>query len=71
MDEVARELGARARFVRVRVDPDSDTLERFGCSGLPAYLVFRDGVQVDRLSLNFTGWFLGSRLRRMLSGQLD
>jgi thioredoxin-like negative regulator of GroEL len=70
IEELALEFAGRARFVRVDVAPGGGVLERFGASGLPAYLLFRDGVEVDRMRLGFLDWFLKSRLRRMVNGAL-
>jgi thioredoxin-like negative regulator of GroEL len=71
IESLAGEFAGRARFVTVHVDRDSETLEQFDSSGLPTYLVFRDGQPVDRLLFSQIGWFLERRLRRMVNGALD
>ena len=48
--------------------PDGGELESFGASGLPTYIVFRDGVEVDRLTLRVIPLFLEQRLRGMITG---
>ena len=68
---MAEEFEGRARFVKVELDRKGEVLQSFGASGVPAYLVFRDGVEVDRLSLNFLDWFFESRIRSLLEGALD
>ena len=70
IESLADEFEGRARVVKVELDREGEVLESFGASGVPAYLVFRDGVEVDRLSLNFLDWFFESRVRRMLEGAL-
>ena len=55
----------------VHADRGGELLAAFGAQGFPTYLVFRDGVEVDRLTLKFVPWFLESRLRRALEGALD
>jgi thioredoxin 2 len=70
-ESLADEFSGRARFVKVHVDRDSDVLERFEASGLPTYLVFADGRQVDRLFFSQIGWFLERRIRSMVKGALD
>ena len=54
------------RFVKVEVDRDGEVLEHFDTSALPTYLVFRDGVEIDRMTLTFMPLLLESRLRGML-----
>ncbi len=71
MNELAREFEGRARFVVVEADRAGDVLESFGASSFPAYLVFNDGVEVSRLSLNFTSVFLEERLRGMVNDALE
>ncbi len=71
IERLSDEFEGRARVVKVELDREGEVLESFGASGVPAYLVFRDGVEVDRLSLNFLDWFFESRVRRMLEGALD
>jgi thioredoxin-like negative regulator of GroEL len=71
LEALAEEFDGRARFVKVEVDRQGVVLERFNASSVPAYLVFRDGVEVDRLSVNFLDWFFESRIRRMLDAGLD
>ncbi len=71
MEELAESFEGRARIVKIHVDESGEILEQFGASGIPTYLVFRDGDEVDRLRLSSLGWFLGARLRRMVEGALD
>ena len=67
MQSLAEEFAGRARFVQVDASPDGKLLESFGASSLPTYIVFRDGVEVDRLTLNVIPLFLENRLRRMVT----
>jgi thiol-disulfide isomerase/thioredoxin len=70
VENLAREFGGRMRFVMVRTTEDDGTLEAFGASHYPAYIVFRDGREVDRLTLEFAPWLIEERLRRMIEGAL-
>jgi thioredoxin-like negative regulator of GroEL len=70
VEKVAREFSGRARFVKVRTAKDDGMLEAFGASSYPAYMIFRDGREVDRLTLNFAPWLIEERLRRMIEGAL-
>ena len=57
-------------FVKVDATEDDGTLEAFGASSYPVYIVFRDGREVDRLTLNFAPWLIEERLHRMIKGAL-
>ena len=66
VESLAREYAGRVRFVKVDLDPDGTAQEQFDASILPAYLVFKDGVEVDRLGITFTAMLIEPRIRRML-----
>ena len=70
IEALATEFDGRIRFVKVDVDKDETVREQFGISGIPRYLVFKDGVEVDRVSVAFTSLFFKWRIRRMLNGAL-
>jgi thioredoxin-like negative regulator of GroEL len=70
VEKVAREFSGRARFTKVHVDKEGQVLERFGASGLPSYLLFRDGKEIDRIRFRL-GWFLETRLGRMVEAGLE
>lgn len=60
----------RARIVRVDVEPDNGVLAAFESRGLPTYLIFRDGVEVDRLAPLVIDWMTKERLRRLIQSAL-
>ena len=68
---MADEFAGRARVVKVELDREGFALEGFEASGVPSYLVFKDGVEVDRLRLTAISWWLEGRLRRMVENALD
>jgi thioredoxin-like negative regulator of GroEL len=68
---LAVEFEGRARVVSVDLDREGVVQEAFSVDGIPAYVVFRDGVEVDRLTPNIVGWFLEARLRRMVERALE
>ncbi len=70
VEALAREFSGSVRFVKVKTTEDDGTLEAFTASSYPAYIVFRDGREVDRLTLNFAPWLVEERLRRMIEGAL-
>ncbi len=70
IEDLAAQFGNRARFARVQVDTAGDVLDAFDVSSFPAYVVYRDGVEVDRLN-GFTSWFLEARIARMVERALD
>ena len=71
MKKLADEFAGRARVVTVDAARDGEILKAFGASRFPTYLVFKDGVEVDRLTLNFVPLFLEKRLRGMIEGAIE
>lgn len=71
-EALAGEFEGRVRFAVVTVERDSGVLEAFDAGSVPAYLVFRDGVEVDRLKPRVVGWVkrrLRSKVEAALSAQ--
>ena len=69
IEKLATEFDGRARVVKVEFDRGDDVLTAFDASGIPVYLLFRDGVEVDRVS-GVIAVFLEARLRRALESAL-
>ncbi|WP_170292090.1 thioredoxin family protein [Heliobacterium mobile] len=47
--ELSLSLAEKARFGQVDADAQPDLAQRFGIRGIPTLLVFRDGMETDRL----------------------
>ena len=71
VEKLAREFRGKATFVKIETAGDDGMLEAFDASRYPVYIVFRDGREVDRLTLNFAPWLIEERLRRMIEGSLE
>ena len=71
IEALAEEFVGRVRFVKVDVDPESDTLESFDAKGVPTYLVFRDGVEVGRLAPLMVDWRTRERLLARIEDALE
>ena len=71
MNSLATEFETRARFVRIDADEEGQLQAAFDSYSFPTYLVFKDGVEVDRLTLNFTEIRLEARLRGMVESALE
>jgi thiol-disulfide isomerase/thioredoxin len=67
VEALAAEFAGRVRFVRVDADREGRVLRSFGASRLPTYIVFENGEEIDRLTLNIVPFFLEERLRGMLT----
>ena len=50
VDEVAAELGQRAKFVKIDVDANPATARSFGVSSIPTFAIVRGGEIVHRFS---------------------
>ncbi len=70
IESLAGEFTGRARFVKVHVDEEGAIQKAFNSSGIPAYILFKNGMEVDRIGWNLFGWFLEGRVRSMVEGAL-
>lgn len=43
LDEVAKEVGAKATIVKLNVDENGDIAQKFGIRGIPTMIFFKDG----------------------------
>ena len=48
MDEIAGELGEKAVVGKLNVDDNPNTASRFGITGIPTSILFKDGKEVRR-----------------------
>jgi thioredoxin 2 len=49
LDQLAGELAGRLRIVKVNVDENQMTSERFRIQSIPALLLFKNGEEIDRI----------------------
>jgi thioredoxin 2 len=71
IEELAREYAGRVRFVKVDVEPEDGVLEAFDSKGVPTYLVFQNGSEIDRLAPLLTDWRTSQRLRSRIEDALE
>ncbi len=71
MESLADEFAGRVRIVKVDVEEDDPVLDAFAADGVPAYIVFRDGVEVDRFEPFLVDWGTEGRLRRRITAALE
>jgi thioredoxin len=48
-DQLATEMAGRVRFARMNVDDNPLTAERFRIQSIPALLILKSGLEVDRI----------------------
>ena len=48
LDEIAAELGDRAKIVKINVDENPGVAGQFGVMSIPTLLLFKDGKLVDK-----------------------
>lgn len=48
--KVATTLDGKAKVAKVNIDEAPSTTEEFGITAVPTIIVFKDGVEVDRIS---------------------
>ncbi len=49
MDKAAQRVGDEAKVVKINVDDNQPLAPRFGVTGIPALLVFKNGRVVEQL----------------------
>ncbi|MGQ9616582.1 MAG: thioredoxin [Spirochaetota bacterium] len=49
LDEIAKEYRGRIKVVRVNSDENLDLSSRYKIQGIPTLILFRDGIEIDRL----------------------
>ena len=49
LEELQGELGDSAKIVKLNVDENPNIAQKFGISGIPTMLLFKDGQVVDKL----------------------
>src|SRR5215813_49850 len=47
--KVAEEYQGKAKVVKLNVDDNNDTAQRYGVRGIPTLILFKDGSEADRL----------------------
>jgi len=50
IEEVAKEIGDKAKILKLNVDENQETAEKYNISGIPAILFFKDGKEVERMT---------------------
>jgi thioredoxin 1 len=43
LEEIAKELGPRAKIVKINIDENPDVPSKYGVRGIPTLMVFKDG----------------------------
>jgi thioredoxin 1 len=49
IDAIAEQFGETAGVVKVNVDDNSATAQRYGIKGIPTLILFREGKEVERV----------------------
>lgn len=49
IEELEKEMAGKAEIVKVDVDKSIDLAQRFGISGVPTIMIFKDGKPVDKI----------------------
>jgi thioredoxin 1 len=66
LEEIAKELGPRAKIVKVNIDENPGTPSKFGVRGIPTLLVFKDG----KLSATKVGALPKSQLQSWIESSI-
>lgn len=67
IEELAREYQDKIRFVKINTDEDRINATRLGISGIPTFILFKDGKETERI----LGYMPKSELKRRLDAALQ
>jgi len=63
LEELSSEMAGRAKILKVDVDKSPDLAQKYGISGVPTVMVFRNGAPVDKM--------VGFQPKQVLKSKLD
>ena len=63
LEELSSEMAGRAKILKVDVDKSPDLARKYGISGVPTVMVFRNGAPVDKM--------VGFQPKQVLKSKLD
>ena len=49
LEQIAAEQGERLKIVKLNVDENTSTPQKFGITGIPTMILFKDGQPVERI----------------------
>lgn len=49
LEELAGELGDKVRIVKMNVDENTNTPQKYGVRGIPTMILFKDGQVIDQI----------------------
>lgn len=49
LEEIANEMGGKVKIVKLNVDENNQTPQKYGIRGIPAMLLFKSGQEVGQL----------------------
>jgi thioredoxin 1 len=49
LEQLAAQLAGKAKFVKAKIDDTTATASGLGVMGLPTFVFFKDGSEVDRV----------------------
>jgi thioredoxin 1 len=63
LEELSGEMAGRAKILKVDVDKSPDLAQKYGISGIPTVMIFRNGAPVDKM--------VGFQPKQVLKSKLD
>jgi thioredoxin 1 len=67
VESVAQKYESKAKFVKLNVDDNGQTAQRYGVRGIPTLILFKGGSEVDRV----TGLTSKESISRMIDRALN
>ena len=66
LEEIAKELGPKAKIVKINIDENNNTPAKYGVRGIPTLMVFKDG----KLSATKVGALPKSQLQSWIESSI-
>ena len=69
IEKLAERHQGKAQFVKLNIDDNSDTAQKYGIKSVPTIMFFNNGRMVDKLVGMVTAAKLGESLQNLLAGK--
>lgn len=66
LEEIAGDLGDQAKIVKINVDENRETAQKFGIRSIPTMILFKDGQELDTLMGNLPKEEIVEKLKSFL-----
>ena len=69
IEKMANEHDGQVQFVKINIDDNAETAQKYGIKSVPTIMFFKNGQMVDKLIGMVTAAKLGDSLQNVLTGK--